>query len=58
MHPLNFLKMFELFLAIMLAFAGPSHYTPTNCHHATGSTQNAPLDTGGDGGHVPPDPKG
>lgn len=53
-HYLNFLKMFELFFALFMAFACPAH---NNNYHNNGTVtaqDNPPAD--GDNGHVPPKP--
>jgi hypothetical protein len=49
---LNLKKMFEIMLAIFLAFGCPVHHD----HKSTGgyTTLSDPPDTGGEGGHIPP----
>jgi hypothetical protein len=53
-HLLNFLKMFNLFFAIFLAFACPKHADKPQHGGTTVTVQN---DTGGEGEHIPPGPK-
>ena len=52
-HLLIFKKMYELFLALVMAFSCPAH------NHKTDNS-NKPIvsrdDTGGDNGHLPPPP--
>jgi len=48
--------MFELFLALFLAFSCPAHNDKNDgTHDGTVTTQDNPP-TGGDEGHIPPKP--